>query len=706
MDRAMRVSLLSCVAILTIAWCTLLVASADVCNSENPEVGDYKRTLANWKNDFSTFKALHFPEGVKMSNKFPSPTRCGSPDDILLSAPNEPEPLRAKAREVYLSQSDFAHGTLIITEPGTYTLTQNIIFSPNPDDDWFPRPDQSSKYPGAAALPGGSDKIGPYALGFFAAISVASDDVIVDLGGFSIAQSEVHALQQRFFAVVELGSSPFIPSQGPGNFGDTFVPVRRCKVHNGTLGRSSHHGIHGNMGIDVQLQNLVIRDWEVASIALNGFQRVRIIDVIARMKADIPVMSPYSQIRYVRQFVELTMRQDVLETQANSSRPVALEFSTSHPHRSGERLTGQDILRKLEDVLRPVLEGALAGFPPGWKEDIYENHPDSAFLVNAEGKVDGSPYGVLIGMGGVQVHGVKTPQQSVNRRSSDIFVKNVTVYGLHAKINEVVGLSTLLPDEGGRVTQADYAGAIFVFGDDFGVSDSEGYYKGNALSDAHAYLNAFTPAIKTVSDRIASTEALLTIPEDLVDAWIRQGSKTNMEIVKESDGKFKFACGWDDMRHTIKGLMGMRMEATDRMRVESVVFDEIVNVSPISSHKYCGSHKHTVTSHAESVHEDISPTAFGFLVAASNDLQVRDSYVRNLTSINGDIVAWSTSRTESKKVQLDLSSVFDAMCNAPSAADSSRIFPNKPVVRAYPFEFGFPLDNTNGAGLSFCVDST
>ncbi|KAK3234540.1 hypothetical protein CYMTET_55091 [Cymbomonas tetramitiformis] len=697
-----------CVGVFVIANICSVATSDAVCEDEysdyyNSTLEVYKRTLDAWNKDLLTITALHYPGGIRMSNKFPSPTRCGSLDDIGLVAPREPDLLSTNAL-VHLTQSDFVYGTFIIISPGTYVLSEDIVFEPNPNYDWFPRSNQADKYPGASAIPGTSDKVGPYTMGFFAAIAVASDDVTIDLNGFTIGQSEVHALQQRFFAVIELGNSPFIASQGPGNFGSTFVAPRRCKIHNGTLGRSAHHGIHGNMGTDIQLHNVVIRDWEVAAIALNGFRRVRITDVVAYMKKDIPVMSPYSQIRFIRQFVKLTMRKDVQEIQSNSSRPLVLKFSSSHPYRGNEELTGQNILDNLNSVLQPVLQKAMMGFPSGWKDEIYQNHPESAFLINAEGKVDGTPYGMLIGMAGVQVHGFKTPEQTQNRRSSDVFIRNVTVYNLRARVNEVIGLSTYLSERDKRVTQADYAGAIFVFGEDFGVSDKEGYYKGNALSDAHAYLNTFTSSIKAVSDRINSTDALLTIPDELVDAWIRRGSKTNMEIVEESNGNYKFACGWDDMRHVIKGLMGMRIEATDRIRVENVVFDEIINTSPTSSHKYCGSHDHTVNSRADTVHEDVAPTTFGFVVAATNDVQVRNSYVRDLASVNGDIIQWSTSRTESRGVQLDLSSVFDAMCSAPSPADSSRVFPNKPVVRAFPFEFGFPLDNTNGAGLSFCVE--
>lgn len=59
-------------------------------------------------------------------------------------------------------------------------------------------------------------------------------------------QSVGHALFQRFFALIELNSSPFSPGVGPAQFvgdGDTFAAASNVRILGpGTLGRSSHHG--------------------------------------------------------------------------------------------------------------------------------------------------------------------------------------------------------------------------------------------------------------------------------------------------------------------------------------------------------------------------------------------------------------------------------------------------------------------------------
>ena len=57
----------------------------------------------------------------------------------------------------------------------------------------------------------------------------------------------------------------------------TSKAAARVLVSNGTLGRSSHNGIHGNGAQHVVLKNLHVRDWEVAGIQLNGADNVAIV---------------------------------------------------------------------------------------------------------------------------------------------------------------------------------------------------------------------------------------------------------------------------------------------------------------------------------------------------------------------------------------------------------------------------------------------
>ena len=83
-------------------------------------------------------------------------------------------------------------------------------------------------------------------------------------------QHPEHALQQRFFSVIELADQPFIPKQGPAQFGNTIRSSSNVAIINGKIGLSSHHGIHGNGVNNIMVKNVDFIDNEVCGIALNG----------------------------------------------------------------------------------------------------------------------------------------------------------------------------------------------------------------------------------------------------------------------------------------------------------------------------------------------------------------------------------------------------------------------------------------------------
>ena len=86
---------------------------------------------------------------------------------------------------VLLYQHHFNGGTVRITKPGIYILQEDITFHPNADHDFFPTPAQimSNQYPMGSQ--------GAYHLGFFAAITVETDGVILDLNGENIATIQI-----------------------------------------------------------------------------------------------------------------------------------------------------------------------------------------------------------------------------------------------------------------------------------------------------------------------------------------------------------------------------------------------------------------------------------------------------------------------------------------------------------------------------------
>lgn len=159
---------------------------------------------------------------------------------------------------IHLSQRDFDSGTYRIRTPNTTViLDTDIEFEP-----FF------------AAEATRTDK--PIT-GWFAAMTVEADNVIIDMNGKTIQASEffLAADVENVYANIELDNAPFsgILFGVLGAFfpGDTeFVAAQNVVVKNGTLGRSDHWGIHGNNNSAINIHDMHIKDFAVAGIQLNG----------------------------------------------------------------------------------------------------------------------------------------------------------------------------------------------------------------------------------------------------------------------------------------------------------------------------------------------------------------------------------------------------------------------------------------------------
>merc|ERR1719361_2759784 len=174
---------------------------------------------------------------------------------------------------VELWQSDFEEGTYRIETSGTYKIMEDIVFdfnagdlsNPNDGISWWPTSDQVDDYPGA----GSTRDI--YYLGFIAGITVETDDVIIDLNGYTLTMSQALYYQQRFFSIISLKSVAFPLNQGPGVFGADPKFASNVVIKDGTIGLSSHHGIHGHYNKDVTIENVHVRDFETHGIQMSYF---------------------------------------------------------------------------------------------------------------------------------------------------------------------------------------------------------------------------------------------------------------------------------------------------------------------------------------------------------------------------------------------------------------------------------------------------
>ena len=136
----------------------------------------------------------------------------------------------------------------------------------------------------------------------------------IDLNGHTLAQHKEFYLLQRFWNAIELANRVFVDNEGVSSlnfqegdkeqFQSGRVPAmrgaRKVHIHDGTLGLSSHSGIHGNNASQVYIENVIVRDWEVSGIHLNGCRRCTVKGCeVGPTSSQVPARATFSNARFL-----------------------------------------------------------------------------------------------------------------------------------------------------------------------------------------------------------------------------------------------------------------------------------------------------------------------------------------------------------------------------------------------------------------------
>ena len=119
---------------------------------------------------------------------------------------------------------------------------------------WYPKVSQKDKYPRAHEFHD------PDLLGFFAVITIESDDVTIDLNGKTLSIDERYFYQQPWWSHIEIGLQAFVAGEGPSHFGATPTYVKIVEIKNSVLGLISHHCVHDTAPEASLLTNVLIKD--------------------------------------------------------------------------------------------------------------------------------------------------------------------------------------------------------------------------------------------------------------------------------------------------------------------------------------------------------------------------------------------------------------------------------------------------------------
>lgn len=503
---------------------------------------------------------------------------------------------------VELTQNDFTEGTVRITKPGIYILKEDIIFNPNQSNDFFPRMNQLERFP--------MGNSGPFHLGFFAAITVESDNVIIDLNGKTIKQSALHNVEQRFYAHIELASSPFIPNQGPGDFGTTIKIPKNVCIMNGTLGLSSHHGIHGNKMENVIIHNVVFKDFEVAAIALNGGVNC-ILDKLSVVNTslNVKVLSTYSSARFIRKFLRNIEKID-------NQRSINLS--------SGAKTIG-NIITELENEMQNVKNAVMLG----------NVIPDSLFKNKLDG-YDANVYGIVFNRKGVVINDFITTLGDESTGNRHNLLNNVSIKNIRSTPLEIVGISCPDPTTGayGKGVQVGPAGDVIQISE---ASNNDGTFKPNVLVNAKLILGKFNDP----------KNGTTCVSPDVIN-WAESGNQ-DIKVVAQNNDRY-FTVGNDSMAHKMKGNIGLFVSSGEHIKIYNTLIDGVEVKGNL-----VGSDRKLFDDDDEK--EMKGAISYGLVVTGSNDVEIKNVNIKNIESTHESVGLLIKSSTNIENEELTITNI-------------------------------------------------
>lgn len=432
-----------------------------------------------------------------------------------------------------------------------------------------------------------------------------------------------------------MADQPFLPSQGPGDFGPSISSASNCVIMNGKLGLSSHHGIHGNNNCDILCKRLTITKFEVGGIALNGINKLNIKDVCINGKfEDVPVLGIFSAAVFLR------IHTIFMLTGANIDAKEDLE----------------EKLLSLENAIDLAVVDILgSGQTIG---QIDENRESTKVFINNKRTPDGTSYGILINGRGVAV-GSYSRHRPLEFVSKNITIERTSIVNISGHVREIVALSTQLsqsntnPSYNNTNVQTDTAGAVFQIQEVLGEDE---LYHGNVVSNLQIAMAKWSDPYVLIHDPVLAQYradgklGTLNI-ETAIVAWACPGigydgvgpegdsftinNTTPFSKVLQNTG-IKYLGNGDSMSHVNKGFFGIRMDGVKDVKINCDI-NKILNKGDPGSNipgQYTGSQDGGHLGQG-AMYGYTGTDAYGINLSACQDVLVLSSSIKCVHSKNG-----------------------------------------------------------------------
>lgn len=481
---------------------------------------------------------------------------------------------------VFLNNSNFENGFYIITQPGTYILTEHIVFNPN--FKWL-KENHFLLFPTTQQY-----KEPPYnnqstQLGFFSAIVIQSSHVIIDLNGYSISQSKLHYLQQRFFNIINLNSSMFIHTQGPinGSLSNPIKDIDSQYIHikNGSFGLTSHYGIFGNNNSHIIIENCEFTNFEVGGISLNNCDHSIFKNInIHHNHIHIPVTSNYSLLintLITLQKCDPSLLHDIQINDTNAKHVL------------------QNLYRLHCRIIKNYIINEYKQIRSNTQHDIYEDEIEKLYH-NSSGFSDGStivgiqitPKGVAIGdfTSNPCKHMKNNKDCKMNQEyCHDIYMDTIDINHIHTNINQTITMNYKDKPLSGCVGDAIPLNCLV---------NEQGYYHKYIL-----YQNLFC-----LAKLIQKENQNIVTSNYLPDFLIRWCDDLNLSLYELEEYKYiSYNYNTDIMLHVNKGCIALRLGGIRHLFLQKINIHSITNQGIIidkdkfNSHTYSGNKAYGIT---------------------------------------------------------------------------------------------------------------
>jgi len=478
----------------------------------------------------------------------------------------------------------------------------------------------------------------PYHHGHVFAVRILASNVLFDLQTHTIKMKESFFNQNPFASIFDLAEFPF--PDGFKGYPEIERIGEKVAITNGTVGLSSHFGIHGNGNKDIALLHLKVENFFVAGIHFNTASNVAIQHVLVDNSNFMPQTdSSFGFVlEMVRKAQQLRAKKGNDGTYANICPPTR------------NNVNYDNVLDALNTRIEEILDPA-GDFMQRVKD------PKNTMPMAANGHAKGNVFGIYFTATSNNVIYGTTPSDG---RSANLLIEDVEVKNLKKGDEEgrtIQYSDNIDPDDNDlqeRLTLEDFFGHRY----DYDAICGSNEQTKSPNNDFRVKLEMTRMLIDdcwhdedaepTTADANYKDYYSSIFQEDgntanVLDKNVAFAANTNCRNIDGNDGAFTATAAVDVAGHTSKGLTGIRIDQVRDVFVNYVKINGLHNTAPKGKATVTGENAHMENpavwkskGHSKFIFK--GNFAYGMTLSGNSNLQLYNVEVSDVKSDYGSLI--------------------------------------------------------------------